>query len=347
MSDRTTRVGILIVGCGAAAQMHSRTLRRVGGVELFYASRDRNRANEYCRRYGGRGAFGSYEEALATPGIEVALLATPTVTHRELAMQSLEVGKHVIVEKPAFMRAADADAVREAATASRCRVFVAENYVYKPIAEHLRRVIRAGDLGEVRFVSLNATKRQRVAGWRGDPEVSGGGALFEGGVHWISFASNLGLEVEQLQAYRVAPTAGPDRSTLVVFRYTNGAVGTLAHSWELAAPFGGLRLSKVQGTLGAVTFESNGLVAITSGRHRSLALMALSDPLGYRAMFADFLHALRTGDTPHFTLAMAQRDLRMLGQAERCMTVDEGAASYEISSGSMRRSTTFPSTTLT
>jgi len=347
MSDRTTPVGILIIGCGAAARLHSHTLRRVGGVELFYASRDRNRAESYCRRYGGRGAFGSYDAGLAEGGVDVALIATPTVTHRELALQSLQAGKHVIVEKPAFMRAADADAVREASTASGRRVFVAENYVYKPVAEHLRRVIRAGDLGDVRFVSLNATKRQRADGWRADPDVSGGGALFEGGIHWISFASNLGLDVEQVQAYRAGPTAGPDRSTLVVVRYTNGAVGTLAHSWELPAPFGGLRLSKVQGTLGAVTFESNGLVAVTSGRSRSFTLMALRDPFGYRAMFADFLHALRTGEAPRFALAMAQRDLRLLEQAERCMAAEAAAAGYEIASGSMMRSTTLPSTTLT
>jgi UDP-N-acetylglucosamine 3-dehydrogenase len=191
-------------------------------------------------------------------------------------------------------------------------VFVAENYAYKPIAAHLRRVIRAGDLGDVRFVSLNATKRQRVRGWRGDAALSGGGALFEGGVHWVSFAANIGLEVEEAIVHRADGADGQERSSLVVFRYANGAVGTLAHSWELAAPFGGVRLSKVQGTLGAVTFESNGLVAVTTGRGRSVQLFAHRDPLGYRAMLADFLQALRTGESPQFTLAMAQRDLRLL-----------------------------------
>ena len=349
MSKGTTPVGIAMLGCGAAAAMHSRTLRLIGHVELFFASRDRHRAESYCQRYAGRGAFGSYDDALAAPGVDVVFIATPTVTHWELAMRSLEAGKHVIVEKPAFMQSADVDAVREAATAAGRRVFVAENYAYKPIADHLRRAIWAGDLGEVRFVSLNATKCQQAVGWRGDPALSGGGALFEGGVHWISFASNLGLEVQHVQAYRVGSPSTRDRSSLVVFRYANGAVGTLAHSWELAAPFGGLRLSKVQGTLGAVTFESNGLVAVTSGRRRSLSLMALDDPLGYRAMFTDFLRALRTGEASRFTLEMAQRDLALLEEAERCMAEESDASTecYEIISGSMTRSETFPPSTLT
>jgi predicted dehydrogenase len=293
----------------------------MSGLELFYASRDGGRAEAYRRRYGGRRAFASYAEGLAEPRVDVALVATPTVTHLDLVVQSLRAGKHVIVEKPAFMCSTDADSVREVAANVGRRVFVAENYAYKPVADHLRRVIRAGDLGDVRFVSLNATKRRRADGWRGEPATSGGGALFEGGVHWVSFAANIGLDVEEVSAYRVGTSDCADRSALVVFRYQNGAVGTLAHSWELAAPLGGLRTSKVHGTLGAVTFESNGLAAVTTGRRRSVRVLAFRDPFGYRTMLRDFLRAIRTGDPSAFTLAMAQRDLRLLEQAAGSMAL--------------------------
>jgi predicted dehydrogenase len=323
VSAPTATVGVLFLGCGWATAIHSRTLRRMGGragpVELSYASRDPARAEAYRRRYGGRRAFDSYEAGLAHPSVTVAVVATPPATHRALALRALDAGKHVLIEKPAFARAADADAVRAAAACAGRHVLVAENYVYKPVAAHLRRLVVAGDLGEVRFVTLNATKRQPARGWRADPALSGGGALFEAGVHWVSFAANIGLPVDAVDAYRVGGGAGADRSSLVVFRYANGAVGTLAHSWELAAPFGGLRLSKVQGTEGAVTFESNGLAAFTSGRRRSLLLPAFGDPLGYRAMLGDFLRVLRTGAPPFFTLDMAQRDLALLERAERAM----------------------------
>lgn len=309
--------GVLMLGCGRAASIHSRTLRRIGGIDLFYASRAAARAEHFRRRFGGRRAFGSYEAGLDHAGVSVVFVTTPTATHRDLALLALQAGKHVVVEKPAFMRAADADEVRAAAHAAARQVFVAENYVYKPVAAHLRRLIGAGDLGDVRFVSINATKRQPASGWREDPALSGGGALFEAGVHWISFASNIGLDVKDVRAYRAGTVEGPDRSSLVVLRYETGAVGTIAHSWELAAPLGGMRLSKVQGTLGAVTFESNGLAALTSGRHRSFILPALRDPLGYRAMLTNFLRAVRTGEAPLFTLDMAQRDLVLLEQAER------------------------------
>jgi predicted dehydrogenase len=326
MTGTATPLGVLFLGCGQAATIHSRILRRMPGVHCAWASRDVRRAEAYRDRFDGRRAFASYEAGLADPEVDVVIVATPTALHRAQALQALDAGKHVIVEKPAFMRSMDADDVGAAAAAAGRRVFVAENYVYKPLARHLRRLVVEGALGEVRFLSINATKRQPALGWRGDPALSGGGALYEAGVHWISFMANLGLEVETLDAWRVGTLSGPDRSSLVVLRYAGGAVATLAHSWELRAPLGGLRLSKLQGTRGAVTFESNGFAALTTGRRPSLRLPALSDPLGYRAMLADFVHAIRTGASALFTLEHARRDLELLERAEACMASPEAPA---------------------
>lgn len=301
---------IVFLGCGHAARMHSRVLRRIGGVALYYASRDRARASAFRRELSGQRSFCGYEEAVSAD-IDVVVVTTPTVLHRELALMALHAGKHVIVEKPAFMRAADADHVRSVAYEVGRRVLVAENYAYKPITIALARLVQDGDLGDVRFVTINATKRQAVEGWRGDAALAGGGALFEGGVHWVSFAASLGLEVRSAHGY----PAGSPHSALVVFNYANGAVGSLTYSWELQAPFGGLRLSKIQGTLGAATFESNGFVLVVSGRSPSIRFPGIRDPLGYRAMWSDFLHALRADATPRFTLAMARRDLQLLEDA--------------------------------
>ncbi len=328
---REKELGVLLLGCGAAAKMHSQVLRRIGGVRLSYASRDGARSAALCRMFDGRRAFGSYESGLADDSIDVVLIATPTVAHRDLALNAIDAGRHVIVEKPAFMSTAEADSVGAAASASGKRVMVAENYFYKPIARYLRRAVRSGGLGEIRFVTLDATKKQKVEGWRGLPALSGGGALFEGGVHWMSFAANIGLEVERVEAIRTGGGPGRDRSSLVVLRYACGAVGTIAHSWEIAAPLGHLRRSKIQGTRGAVTFESNGLARFTSGPGLSLGLPLLGDPFGYRTMLEDFLSAVRHYRDPKFTLAMARRDIELLEQAEASMRRGSAAAATAVS----------------
>lgn len=309
------RLNLVFLGCGAITAAHSRTLVRMGApVRRFYASRSDERAASFERRFRGAGSYGSYEAALADGRIDVALVATPPASHRDLTLRALRSGKHVIVEKPAFLRAADFDAVGEAVRETGRRVLVAENYGYKPLAGVLRDVLAAGDIGEVRFVHLNAVKRQASNGWREDAAETGGGALFEGGIHWIELAAHLGPRVRGARGFR-AGNGGVERSSLVVLDYEGGGVGTLLHSWEISSPLRGLRLSRVYGTAGSIAFESNGLFVAVYGRRKRVLLPGLRDIAGHRAMFRDFFEALRTGREPLMTLARARRATELVESA--------------------------------
>jgi UDP-N-acetylglucosamine 3-dehydrogenase len=310
---------VALLGCGFATKLHSRTLARFGGeVQRFYASRDAARAEQCNRRYRGSGAFGSYEAAIASPEIDVVLIATPPASHLDLTLRALEHGKHVIVEKPPFLRSTDLDTVEEAAARAGRQVMVAENYYYKPLARTLREVLAAGEVGEARVISINALKQQRTGDWRDQPEQAGGGALFEGGIHWVNFMAHLGLPVVSVQGYRPAGP-GPERTVVAVFQYEGGVVGTLYYSWEIGSPMKGLRLSALYGTEGAATFESNGLLFMLRGRRRRLRIPEPTDLLGYRAMFRDFFRAIRTGTEPEFGLDKARYDLQLVEALYRSM----------------------------
>jgi predicted dehydrogenase len=222
-----------------------------------------------------------------------------------------------VLEKPAFLHASDFEPARAAAARSDRRLMVAENYCYKPVARVLREVIASGALGEVRFFNLVAVKRQQRAGWRDDPAVAGGGALFEGGVHWIDLLANVGLEVESARGFRPDLGGGLERSMLVVVQYREGGVGTLAHSWDVASPLRGLRISRIYGTTGSVAFESNGIFVAVSGARRRLVFPGLRDINGNRAMWTDFLDVIRTGREPVMTALRAQRGLELVETAYR------------------------------
>ena len=149
--------GIVFLGCGAVARAHTRTLRSLDrSLRLYYASRDLARATDANLRGGGSGAFGSYAAALENPDVEVALVVTPPAFHLEWTLRALAAGKHVIVEKPPFGRAADFDAVDVAARAAARQVMVAENYFYKPVLRTLKSMLRSGTIGEPRFIDLKA-----------------------------------------------------------------------------------------------------------------------------------------------------------------------------------------------
>lgn len=305
--------GVAFLGCGKITAAHAKRLKPHDGLSLFFASRDRAKAEEYSRKLGGAGAFGSYEEAMGDARVDAVVVATPPHLHLELALGALAAGKHVVVEKPPFMRAADFDTVRAAKEAAGRRVFVAENYFYKPLAEAMRDVLSSGAIGELRILQINALKLQPSTDWRADPAVGGPGALFEGGIHWVNFMANLGPEITGVQAFRPGD-ADPERTMVVAFRYATGAVGTLYYSWETDVALKGVHLSAAYGSEGTATFETNGVFLVVRGRRRRLVGPS-ADIAGYGAMWRDFIPALRENREPRFGFEAARRDLVLVEAA--------------------------------
>jgi predicted dehydrogenase len=301
--------------------MHSKKLSGFrDDVRLHYGSRDFEKATAFNREYGGGGAWGSYEAALGNPDLHVAFIATPPASHLELSLQAMRAGKDVIVEKPPFLRSSDFERVRAVQSETGRRVLVAENYYYKPLAVRLRKILRDGWIGEVRFVLVNALKKQVTEDWRDDEQLSGGGALFEGGIHWINFVANLGMTIESVRGFGKAAERGLERSVVVALKYVGGAAGAVYYSWEIPSLLRGLRLSKIFGLEGSLTFESNGLFIVVNGVRKRLIIPGMSDITGSKAMFRDFIRALRTGEEAQMNLDLAERDLQLVETVYESMT---------------------------
>jgi predicted dehydrogenase len=309
--------GIALLGSGLAAEIHSRTLRAVApGVRRWYASRDPARASGLAARFAPAGQLPGYEAALASPDVDAVDVCLPPALHLEWTLRALDAGKHVIVEKPPFPRADDFAAVERAARRAGRQVMIAENYFYKPLASFLREVVARGDLGQILFIHLNALKGQPTGNWRDEAALAGGGALFEGGIHWVSLLANIGLTPRRVRAAfpaTGAPQKGAlERSAVVIIEYEEGAVASLSYSWDVRGLVNGVRLSSIYGTAGTVRFETNGLFAWVTGRRPRLAVRGLRDLAGYRAMMVDFLAAIDGNRPPVYDLPLARRDLRLI-----------------------------------
>lgn len=305
---------MVFLGCGNVTARHSRLLRKKRDVRLYYASRSPEKAKQYAARFKGAGYFGDYESALQSREVDVVFVATPPDSHLNLTLQAVRSGKHVIVEKPPFFKSNDFDLVAGEMARHGVQVLVAENYFYKPLRRKLSEILRSGVIGEIRFLYFNAAKTQKTADWRDDMALAGGGALFEGGIHWVNFITNLGLSVESVAGYRPgsANVKSPERSMQVVMKFADGPVGTLLYSWEISALINGLRLSRIYGTAGSITFESNGIFIFVRGKKWRFILPGFSDIGGFNAMFEDFFRALRHGEPPTFHLDLAKRDVEII-----------------------------------
>lgn len=317
-------IRLCILGCGAVARVHSRVARSLRPrVTLLFASRSLEKARAYNRRFRGAGAFGSYEEACASPDVDAVFICTPQALHLEHARLAARHRKPMLIEKPAARTLAELDEIEAAVAATGTICMVAENYHFKPALRVIRAHVDAGDIGRPLFIELNRVKCTPGRGWRGDAQFMGGGALLEGGVHWVNAMCQLGGEVRSVLAAKpevpyelVAPF---EDSLQVIFRFQSGAVGKLLHSWKVRNRLGGLQLSRIYGEDGNIIFESNGLFALVLGRRRRLRLPGLRDLMGYRAMLAHFIECVAHGTTPQASLATARRDLAIVAAAYRSL----------------------------
>lgn len=319
MRGRGEPVRVAFLGSGFIAGVHARHLRHSPDVRLSFASRDAARAEALRSRFGGVRAFGSYDEALADPEVDAVVVAVPPAFHRELASAGLAAGKHVLVEKPAFPTLADYDEVAAERDAAGRAVLVGENDHYKPQLRTLRAMLADGLIGELVMVNIVtvADRPKPADDWRNDERLAGGDAFFEEGIHWLHLAGELGPRLVSATGLRPAPAREPGddrraRSMVVGLAYDNGATGSLLYSREVPSLLRGLRISKLFGRSGVISFESNGAWAVARGHGRPRVHVAgpaeLRDVRGYRAMYADWVRAIRAGDQPRMSLERARED---------------------------------------
>ena len=322
MPDRRSPVHVAFLGCGFITGVHSRHLRRCRDVVVpSYASRDASRADAYRRRYQGHRSYSNYASAIADDTIDAVVVAVPPRFHLDLTLQALRAGKHVLVEKPAFLTMADYHRVREARDAADRVVLVGENDHYKPLAVCLRQLLAEGTIGEMVFAHFTTlVKRLKSADdWRNDEAMAGGDAFFEEGIHWLHIANSLGPKITYAEGFRPgASRNGPDsraKSMMVAFRYDNDAVGSLYYSREVPSLLRGLRVSKLFGRDGIISFESNGAFVLVRGsRLPRLIVPGVRDMRGYQAMYRDFANSIHQGTAPQMSLEVAITDQQVMDQ---------------------------------
>ena len=103
------RLSLCIVGCGKYAHT---VMEYIGDmtdeVEFFFASREIDKAREYCERYDGSAYYGSCEEAASDPRVDAMYMITPHDLHLENGLVAAKYGKHVLMEKPIARTVAEA-----------------------------------------------------------------------------------------------------------------------------------------------------------------------------------------------------------------------------------------------
>lgn len=182
------RWGVLAPGFIAAdftATVLANTDQRVTAV----ASRSAERAAGFAARHGIGRAYGSYEPLVADPEVDIVYVAAPHSEHRALSLLAISAGKHVLIEKPIALSAAEAQEIASAARSAGVLAAEAMWTRYLPQFDVLHQVLKRGDLGAVRLATADVGWQMRPDGPPRmlDPAL-GGGAALDMGVYGYWFA---------------------------------------------------------------------------------------------------------------------------------------------------------------
>jgi UDP-2-acetamido-3-amino-2,3-dideoxy-glucuronate N-acetyltransferase len=268
-------------------------------------------------------------EVLADPGIDAVVLATPAPTHHRLALQAMQAGKHVFVEKPlALSRAQAEELAREADRLDRV-LMVGHILVYHPAVEALVALVRSGELGEVKHVR---SERLSLGKLRSEENV-----LWSFGPHDASLlAELLAGDPESVQAFGHAILQdGIEDIVTMDLRYPGNVTAHIHLSWlepvkrHRLTVIGTRKMVVFDDTLpeGKVRLYDRGFDQAASGwelrrGEETLVPYEAGEPMAREC--AHFLECIRTGVRPRTDGWSGARVLGILEQAQSELMQTEG-----------------------
>jgi UDP-N-acetyl-2-amino-2-deoxyglucuronate dehydrogenase len=313
---------IALIGLGMAVTPHAKSLLDLGGrVEVAWAmSRSAARREAFAARF----PFPTTDNLggiIEDRSIMAVAVLTPPNTHLEIATEFAKVGKHILLEKPLDISTARAEQLVAACRDAGVTLGVVLQHRFKPAAERLAAILRAGGLGEI----VNCSTSIRL--WRpqsyydepgrGTKARDGGGVLMTQGIHTLDLMLSLAGPIVEVSGYiRTSPVHRMETEDLVcaAVRFASGAVGVI-DATTAAYPGGPERIELI-GTLGTASLAGTALtVRFHDGRSEELAADASpggtgADPMAFPhdyhlGVWRDFLDAIKRKRPPRVSGAEA------------------------------------------
>lgn len=186
-----TAIGI--IGAGMIANVHADAAKEVGTTVVAVYDPRVTRADVFSEKYNCDTAE-SVDTLLAREDIDGIVVAVPNDLHAPLAIQSLQAGKHVLLEKPMAMSLQQCDEIIAARNDSGKVLQMGFVCRYSPAAQKAKQLIEEGVIGTVQHVQATLLRQRGIpgiGGWFTTKERSGGGCLIDIGVHLIDLSMYL------------------------------------------------------------------------------------------------------------------------------------------------------------
>lgn len=242
-----------IMGTGNIAEIMARTIDKMKGVKVYaVASREKVKADVFAGKHGCKKAYGSYEEFVKDPKIDLIYIATPHSEHYANAKLCIMNGKPVLCEKAFTANAKQAEEIFQLAEEK--GVFITEAIWtrYMPMLTTIREVLGSGVIGEPKTLTANLGYQIGGVERLQNPALAGG-ALLDVGVYTLNFALMLlGNSIEKIHSCCTYTESGVDEQNTITLQYIDGKTAVLNSSMVSISDRKGI----IYGTKGFVIVEN-------------------------------------------------------------------------------------------
>ncbi len=341
----TRPIGVAVIGFGWMGQVHARAYARVrhhypalalAPHPVLVADAEGDRRADARDRYGFETATGRWQDLLADDRVQAVSVTAPNFLHREIGTAVAQAGKHLWIEKPVGLCAADARAVATAVTGNGVQSAVGFNYRNAPAVRHARHLVASGAIGRVtnarfRLFADYAAHPQGALSWRFERARGGSGVLGDLASHGVDLARYLLGELDSLVADTAVLIAERPRPTGAGSHFavaTGGVLGPVENEDYVncllrfaSGACGSLESSRVsvsdQCNYG---FEIHGTQGALSWDFRRMGELAISTGGGYldqsvSTAFVGPEHGELAAFQPAAGIAMSYDDLKVIEAA--------------------------------
>jgi 2-hydroxy-4-carboxymuconate semialdehyde hemiacetal dehydrogenase len=310
---------VVVAGTGAAARKHIEAVRRIGGhAVVSVVGRDVGPTARFAADHGIDHHTVDLAEALAQPGVEAVILATPTPLHASQAVQAMETGKHVLVEIPMADSLADAEAVVATQQRTGVTAMVCHTRRFNPSHQWVHQRIASGELTLQHLVVQTFFLRRENRNALGEPRDWTDHLLWHHACHTIDlFHYQTGESPAAVSAQQSPPhpQLGIAMDMSIGLRSPSGGLCSLALSFNNDGPFG--TWFRYIGDTGTYVARYDELV---DGYDKPVDLSGLYPSLdGYELQAREFLDAIDEGREPNASVAQSLPAMHTLDRIERIL----------------------------
>ncbi len=310
---------ICMVGQGAFAKKHLDGLKNIDGVEVAsIAGGSEDSTRETAEKYGIPHWTTDLEEALAQPGIEAAILTSPTQMHADQAEQVMRAGKHVEIEIPIADNLADAKRIDKVQKETGLIAMAGHTRRFNPSHQWVHNKIKGGELNIQHMVVQTFFFRRENKNAEGKPRSWTDHLLWHHACHTVDlFQYQTGEEVTEVQAME-----GPHHPELKIamdmsigMKTKSGAVCTLALSFNNNGPLGTwFRYICDNGTYVARYDE------LVDGYEKEVDLSRVDVSMnGIELQDREFVAAIQEGREPNGSVAQVLPAMETLDRLEKAL----------------------------